>query len=77
VPELLDVDVSTARSGKEDRRIDPRWHRVQRVEHDLPKRDGTNRSVGLPALFEDASGEAPANVEDVLLSVESRALESE
>lgn len=75
--ELLNVDVTATRSGEEDGRVDPGWNCVERVEHDLPQRDGADRSVGLAALFEDASSEAPANVKDVLLAVDVSAFERE
>ena len=52
-------------------------HRIKRLEDDLPQRHCPDRAVRLAALFENTSGEAPANVEKVLLAVDVSAFQGE
>jgi len=77
VSELLDVDVTAAGSGEQQGRVDSRGHRIKRLEDDLPQRHCPDRAVRLAALFENTSGEAPANVEKVLLAVDVSAFQGE
>ena len=77
MPELLGVDVTAAPSGEEQGRVDPRRHIVECVEHNPAQWHGPDRPVRLAALLEDTAGEAPANVEEVLLPIDVAALEGE
>jgi hypothetical protein len=63
MPELLAVDVAAARSGEEDRRIDPRRHSLERVEHALPERNRPHRSRRLATRLHDPAGEAAPHMQ--------------
>jgi hypothetical protein len=69
--------MAATRSGEEDGRIDTWRYRVKCVQHDLPQRDRSHRTVRLAALFQRASGEPPADVQDVLLAVNVASFQSE
>src|SRR5262249_47267799 len=44
VAELLGLHVAASSSGEEEWRVDPRWHRVECVQNDLPERHGSLRN---------------------------------
>src|SRR5437867_13180623 len=75
VTELLEVDVTAARSGEEERRVDPRRHLVERVEHALTEWDRSRRPVGLAALLQVALREATTNVDHSRVAVDVGSLE--
>ena len=75
--ELLDVDVTAAGSGEQQGRVDSRG--IASSASRTIFRSGTARTEPsvLPPSFENTSGEAPANVEKVLLAVDVSAFQGE
>jgi hypothetical protein len=62
--------VTAARSGEEERRVDPWRHLVERVEHSLTKRHRSRRPVRLAAFLQLALGEAPPDVDDPSIAID-------
>src|SRR6266498_2938557 len=58
VAELLDVDVPAARGGEEDRGVDPRRHRLERLVDLLAERDEPLALPGLRAVLQLATAVA-------------------
>jgi len=69
VSELLRVDVATTGSRKEDRRINPNGHRVERRKDSRSERDEP-LSFGLASLLERPLCVPPANVYPLPASVD-------
>src|ERR1051325_5883038 len=73
--ELFDVDVAAARSGEEDARVDPRRHRVERLDHTLTERHRADAAGRLPALLELAAAEPSPGVHEACVAVDVAAFE--
>jgi hypothetical protein len=68
-PPFFDLHMAATRRGEEDRRIDPRRHRVERLEDASAERYESFRH-GLRALLELAAREALADADEPPVTID-------